>query len=124
VGTVAFEVEDLRVELGGGMDAPVENSKVSDMDYYRERYKACSHDIAVDDLNHRQSAIITHRIEGLGLDIGVLEGAPPQILLGEFGITSSFGLLSDGLDGFGAVDRFLRAGNTGQTVGQRRDQHI
>lgn len=80
-------------------------------------YKACSHDIAVDDLNHCQSAIIAHRIKGLGLDIGVLEGAPPQILLRELSKTSSFSLLSDGLDGFGTVDRFLRAGNTGQTVG-------
>lgn len=34
MGSVAFEVEDLRVELGGGMDAPVRNNKVSDEDYY------------------------------------------------------------------------------------------
>lgn len=31
VGTITFEVEYLRIELGGGMDAPVENNKVSDM---------------------------------------------------------------------------------------------
>lgn len=45
MGTIAFEVEDLRVELGGGMDAPVENNKFSDMDYYRVRYTRHAHTI-------------------------------------------------------------------------------
>lgn len=35
-----------------------------------------SHDVAVDDLDHDQSAVVGHDIEGLGLDIGVVQGAP------------------------------------------------
>lgn len=47
----------------------------------------------------------------------MLEGAPPQILLGKLSVRGIFGLLlRDGLDGFRAIDRFLRSRNSGEAV--------
>ena len=93
-----------------------EKSAIRNRDDRKESHGSLLHDVAVDDLNHDQSAVVGHDIEGLSLDIGILIGTPPQILPGQFGITSSLGLLSDRLDGLGAIDRFLSASYTGQTM--------
>lgn len=79
-----------------------------------------SHDIAVNDLYHDQSAVIGHDIESLGFDIGVLVSPPTQVILCHFGITSSLGLLSNGLDRIGAILWLLGASNTGQTGDRTR----
>lgn len=81
------------------------------------RSEECSRNVAVDDLNHDQIAAVGHDVEGSSLDICVLVGLPFQLVLGENGVGSLLaGLLGDGLDGFGAIDGFLRAHGRGQAV--------
>lgn len=47
----------------------------------------------------------------------MLEGAPSQILFGKLSVRGIFGLLlRDRLDGFRAIDRFLRSRNSGEAV--------
>jgi hypothetical protein len=54
-------------------------------------------------------------VEGLRLDIGVIQRRPLQILLGQLAVGRFAGLLSHGLDGIRAVDGLLCAGNGRQT---------
>lgn len=109
--TVAFGVEDLGVEMGGGMDP---SAAVSCRHNSRCRWRGSSQNVAVDDLDHGQSAVVGHGVKGLGLGIGVLVGAPPQVVLGQFGVGGLLGLLGDGADGIGAIFGFLGAGDGGQ----------
>lgn len=74
-----------------------------------------SHDVAVNDLGHDESAIIGHNIKCLRLDIGIVIGPPTEVLLGQFGIGGRLGLLGNRPNGFGAIDGFLSAGNGGKT---------
>lgn len=120
-GTVAGSVEDLAIKLGGSMDAPDRTiqSELYDAQILTTKgnTKADSRDVAVDDLDHHQRAIISHNIVCLSLYIGVLVGTPPQVVLGELGVRGILSLLlGDRLDGFRAIYRFLRARNGGQTI--------
>ena len=54
---------------------------------------------------------VGEEVEGLRLDIGVLERRPLQILLVQLAVGRFAGLLSHGLDGVWAVDGLLCAGN-------------
>ena len=85
--------------------------------YFGGEHRYYSHDVAVDDLDHDQGAIVGHDIKGLGLHIGILVGAPPKVILGELrvGYLLRLGLLGDGSDGVGAIDGFLSACDTGET---------
>jgi hypothetical protein len=76
----------------------------------------CSRNVVVDDLDHDQITAVGHDVKGGSLHIGVLVGLPSQILLGQDGVGGLAGLLGDGLDGFGAIDGFLRADGRGQAV--------
>lgn len=73
--------------------------------------KKASRDVAIDNLDHCKSALVGHDIEGLSLDAGILVCPPFQIVLGQFGVGGGLGLFGDGLDGVGAIDGFLRAGD-------------
>lgn len=78
--------------------------------------RVCSRNVAVDDLDHEQVSVISHDVESLSLDIGVLVGLPAQLILGQDGVGSLAGLLSDGLDGLGAIDGLLRADGRRETA--------
>lgn len=72
--------------------------------------------VAVDDLNHGQLAIVGHHIEGLRLDIRVLVGTPAQVVPGEHSVGDLFGLLGNRADGVGTVFGLLGASNSGQAT--------
>lgn len=75
-----------------------------------------SRNIAVDDLNHDQSAVVGHDVKGLCLHIGVLVRLPSQHVLVEDSVGGLCSLLGDRSDRLGAVDRFLRAHRSRETV--------
>lgn len=82
LGRVGDGVDDLCVELRGGADAE---------------------DVAVDDLDETELAVVAGHVEGLGLDVGRVHDLPAHVGLCELGEGHIFALLRDGLDGFGAV---------------------
>jgi hypothetical protein len=82
LGGIGDGVDDLGVELRGGAD---------------------SQDVAEDDLDEAELAAVGGHVEGLGLDVGRVHDLPAQVGAGELGEGHIFGLLLDGLDGFGAV---------------------
>jgi hypothetical protein len=73
-------------------------------------------DVVVDDLKHANVARVRVEVEGLCLDIGVVEGLPLQVVLGQLGVGRVACILANRLDGFRTVDRFLGTGNRGQPV--------
>lgn len=82
LGGIGDGVDDLGVELRRGADAE---------------------DVAEDDLDEAELAAVGGHVEGLGLDVGRVHDLPAQVGAGELGEGHIFGLLLDGLDGFGAV---------------------
>jgi hypothetical protein len=96
-GTIARSVEDLAVELSGSMNAPdrTVQSELYDAQILTTKgsTKVDSRDVAVDDLDHHQRAIISHNIVRLSLYIGVLVGTPPQVVLSELGVRGILSLL-------------------------------
>ena len=80
LGGIGLGVDDLGVELGGGADAE---------------------DVAEDDLDEAELAVVGGHVEGLGLDVGGVHDLPAEVILGELGVGHA--LLCDGLDGLGAV---------------------
>lgn len=74
------------------------------------------HNVAVDNLYHHERAIVGHDIECLGFDIGILVGAPPQVVFGQDSVGRLLCLLCNGPDGFGAIDGFLRSSNACETT--------
>ena len=59
-------------------------------------------------------AAVGVQVEGLGLDIGHIERLPLEVFLGQNGEGGVAGILSNGLDGFGAVLGLLGSGDVGQ----------
>jgi hypothetical protein len=82
LGGISLGIDDLCVELRGGADAE---------------------DVAEDDLHEAELAVVGGHVEGLGLDVGRVHDLPAEVVFGELGVGHIFGLLCDGLDGFGAV---------------------
>jgi hypothetical protein len=82
LGGIRDGVDDLRVKLRGGADAE---------------------DVAEDDLDEAQLAVVGVHVEGLGLHVGRVHDLPAEVVPGELGEGHILGLLRDGLDGFGAV---------------------
>ena len=80
LGGIGLGVDDLGVELGGGADAE---------------------DVAEDDLDEAELAVVGGHVEGLGLDVGGVHDFPAEVIFGELGVGHA--LLCDGLDGLGAV---------------------
>lgn len=64
-------------------------------------------------MDHGQHTVVGHDVEGLRLDIGVLVGAPFEVVLGQFPIRGLLGLLRDRLDGIGAIDGLTGACDVG-----------
>lgn len=62
-------------------------------------------------------ASIGEQVECLRLDIGVVQGNPLEVFLGQLGVCRLAGLLAHGLDGVGTILRFLSAGDGGQAGG-------
>ena len=93
-GLLVVGVEELGVELGRHTEAG---------------------NVVVDDLQEANVAGVGHEVEGLRLDIGVVDDLPLEVLLGQLGVGRVAGVLADGLDGLGAVLGLLRAGNDGKT---------
>lgn len=73
-----------------------------------EMYPINLRNVAVDQLNHDQCSVVSHDVEGLGLDVGVLVGLPAQIILGQDSVGGLLSLLGDRLDGIRAIDGLLR----------------
>ena len=94
LGGIRDGVDDLCVELRGGADAE---------------------DVAEDDLDEAQLAVVGGHVEGLGLHVGRVHDLPPEVVLGEFGEGHILGLLLDGLDGFRAI---LALGNADAGEGE------
>jgi len=80
LGGIGLGVDDLRVELRGGADAE---------------------DVAEDDLDEAELAVVGGHVEGLGLDVGGVHDLPAEVILGELGVGHT--LLCDRLNGLGAV---------------------
>jgi hypothetical protein len=80
LGSVGLRVDDLGVELRGSADAE---------------------DVAEDDLNETELAVVGGHVESLGLDVGGVHDLPAEVIFGELGVGHA--LLCDGLDGLGAV---------------------
>lgn len=66
---------------------------------------------------------ISEYVEGLGLDVGIVERHPLQVLLGQFRVSRLARLLAHGLDGVGAVLGLLCAGNGGEAGTQSTHVH-
>jgi len=69
--------------------------------------------VVVDDLQEALVACVGEEVEGLRLDIGVVERDPLEVLLGQLGVGGLVALLTHGLDGVRAVFGLLGAGNRG-----------
>lgn len=80
-----------------------------------------SHDIAVDDLDQADAAIIADYVKGLGLDIGAVHNLPGHVIFGELGIGRVGGLLGYGLDSLRAIVMVRDAHAVGNWLVQRRD---
>lgn len=78
--------------------------------------RARTEDVVVDDLEEADVAGVRVEVEGLRLDVGVVEGLPLQVLLGQLGVGRVARILANRLDGFGAVDGLLGTGDRGQAV--------
>lgn len=76
--------------------------------------RARTKDVVVDDLEETNVAGVREEVEGLCLDVGVVESLPFQVLLGQLGKRRVACILSDRLDGFRAVNGLLGTGNGGQ----------
>lgn len=85
-------------------------------DPFKTEQELCSRNVAVDDLDHEQVSVVGHDVEGLSLDIGVLVRLPAQVVLGQDSVRSLAGLLSNRLDGLGAIDGLLRADGRRETA--------
>jgi len=73
-------------------------------------------DIAVDDLSHGDMTAICGDVEGLRLDTGVGKSSPFQVVPRQLGVRHGLGLLSDGVNGRGAIDGFLGSGDVGEPL--------
>lgn len=102
-GLLVVGVENLGVEL-----------------YRRTR----TEDVVVDDLEYAHVAGVCVEVEGLCLDIGVVESLPFQVVLGQLGEGRVTCILANRLDGFRAVDGLLGSGNRGQPVWLSEHGHM
>lgn len=59
-------------------------------------------------------AAVGSEVERLRLDAGRVHGNPLQVIFLELGVGRLGGLLGDWLDGFGAIDGLLGAGDVGE----------
>lgn len=124
VVALSTEVENLHVELSGGVDSTIiriqDLSQLpctpdSQMQALSSRDR-CLHNVTVDHLNENHSSVVSHDVEGLGLDIGVRVCAPAQNLLVHVGERGGLGLLRHRLDSLWAIDRLLGAHDGRETV--------
>ena len=76
--------------------------------------RTCTEDIVVYDLEEANMASVRKEIEGLRLDIGVVQRLPFQVLLGQLGESRVACILSNRLDGLRAIDGLLSTGNRRQ----------
>jgi hypothetical protein len=108
-GLLIVRVEKLAVELHG------HSQTSASCEYYGQLAieVAYSRDVVVDDLQEARVSSLGEEVEGLRLDVGVVERHPLEVLLGQLGIGGLTSLLAHGLDGIGAVFGLLGAGNRG-----------
>lgn len=59
-------------------------------------------------------ARLGEEVESLGLDVGIVQGNPFEVFLGQFGVCGLAGLLAHGLDGLGTILGFLGTSDGGQ----------
>ncbi len=74
---------------------------------------ACAEDVVINNLKEADVASVRVEVESLGLDVGVIESLPFQVLFGQFGEGRVACILSDRMDGLGAIYGFLGTGNGG-----------
>lgn len=67
-------------------------------------------------------AAVCGDVEGLRFNTGVAKSSPFQVIPGELGIGHGLGLVSYGVNGRGAIDRFLRSGDIGEPCGFAYDK--
>ena len=116
MSSISGDVEDLGRDLCGGVDSTMENNHVSKLESSSDGQQRNIHNVAVNNLYHHERAIVSHDVECLGLDIGILVGAPPQVVFGQDSVGRLLRLLRNGSDGFGAIDGFLRSSNACETT--------
>jgi hypothetical protein len=75
--------------------------------------------VAVDDLEESAMAVVAKKIEGLGFDRGRVHGLPEQVRALQLGMGRLLGFFGDRLDGRGAIDGFLGAGDVRQPVNRQ-----
>lgn len=71
--------------------------------------------IVVDDLKETDMAGIGEDVEGLGLDVGVVQRGPLEVLARQLGVDRLARLSADRLDGIRTVLGLLGAGDSSQT---------
>jgi hypothetical protein len=72
--------------------------------------------VAIEYLGKGDVTVVAKYVKALRLDRGRVHGLPLQVISRELGIGSLFSLCSDRLDGRGAVDGLLSAGDIGQSI--------
>ena len=77
-------------------------------------------DIAVNDLQKGNGAGIAANVEDGSFDAGGVWGLPLEVFLGQMRI--GFGLVGDGLNGFGAVDGLGGTGGLSEPRGELREE--
>jgi hypothetical protein len=72
--------------------------------------------VAIDDLGKSDVTVVATNVEALCLNRGRVHGLPLQAIARDLGVRSLFGLGGNRLDGRGAVDGLLSAGDIGQSI--------
>lgn len=84
------------------------------------RESRSSRDVAVDDLTQPKVAVVRREVKGLRLDASRIHGHPFYIVLCNFRVRDGVCLPGDGLDGVGAIDGLLSAGDICQPAAVQR----
>lgn len=105
-------VKDFAVELAGCADAALVSMLALRVQH--KRGTAHIRNIAIDDLEKSDVAVLAKDVDGLGLDRRRVHGLPLQVLTLDLGEGRLLGLDGDRLDGLGAIDGLLGAGDIGQ----------
>lgn len=73
-------------------------------------------DVVINDLQESNVTRVRVEVEGLCLNVGIVQGLPFEVLLGQLGESRLAGVLSNRLDCLGTVDGLFCTGDGGQAV--------
>jgi hypothetical protein len=72
--------------------------------------------VTIDELSKGDVTVVAKDVKGVCLNRSRVHSLPLQVISRDLGVGSLLGLCSDRLDGRGAVDRLLGAGDIGQSI--------